>query len=179
MAELTASPPIAAQQTAGRVPRWASLGIAFGVVSIAAIALYGPIGVSGTYPRLIGSIFRRVAPAYAAANPYLVKMGSLITTETMLVVGLLIGGFLAAQLGGAKPAPALEQVHATEHTTGARYRDAFIGGFLIIFGARLAGGCTSGHIISGITQLAVSGILFGAAVFGAGMITAKLLKGGR
>lgn len=177
MAELTASPPIAAQRTAGRVPRWASLGIAFGAVSIAAIALYGPIGVSGTYPRFIGSILRRITPAYAAANPYLVKMGSLVTTETMLVVGLLIGGFLASQLGGARPA--LEQVHATEHTSGARYRDAFIGGFLIIFGARLAGGCTSGHIISGITQLAVSGMLFGAAVFGAGMITAKLLKGGR
>ncbi|HVX41768.1 MAG TPA: YeeE/YedE thiosulfate transporter family protein [Gemmatimonadaceae bacterium] len=177
MAELTASPPIAAPSTAGRVPRWVSLGAVFGVVSIAAIALYGPIGVSGTYPRFIGSIARRIAPAYAAANPYLVKMGSLITTETMLVVGLLIGGFLAAQIGGTNRA--LEQVHATEHTTGARYRDAFIGGLLIIFGARLAGGCTSGHIISGITQLAVSGMLFGAAVFGAGMITAKLLKGGR
>ena len=52
------------------------------------------------------------------------------------------------------------------------------GGFLIAFGARLAGGCTSGHIISGITQLAVSGLLFGAAVFGSGMLTARILKRG-
>ena len=48
-----------------------------------------------------------------------------------------------------------------------------------MFGARLAGGCTSGHIISGITQLAVSGVLFGAAVFAFGILTAKLLRGGR
>jgi uncharacterized membrane protein YedE/YeeE len=70
-------------------------------------------------------------------------------------------------------------VHAGETTPARRYRDAFIGGVLIILGARLAGGCTSGHIISGITQLAVSGVLFGAAVFASGMLTARLIKGGR
>jgi uncharacterized membrane protein YedE/YeeE len=70
-------------------------------------------------------------------------------------------------------------VHARETTTARRYADAFLGGVLIVFGARLAGGCTSGHIISGITQLAVSGLIFGAAVFGAGILTAKLLPGGR
>jgi uncharacterized membrane protein YedE/YeeE len=160
------------------MPRWALFGLLFGVLSTAAIALYGPIGVSGTYPRFIGAILRSVAPGYAASNPYLVKMGSLITPETMLVIGLLIGGFFAAAIGGAR-APAAEFVHAGETTPGRRYRDAFVGGLLIVFGARLAGGCTSGHIISGITQLAVSGVLFGAAVFGAGMITARLIKGGR
>jgi uncharacterized membrane protein YedE/YeeE len=182
MAELAASPPLtaptAAQRAGVRVPPWASLGILFGLLSTAAIALYGPIGVSGTYPRFVGAILRRVSPAYAASNPYLVKMGGLVTTETMLVVGLLVGGFLAALLGGTR-APSAEMVHAGETTAGRRYRDAFIGGLLIIFGARLAGGCTSGHIISGITQLAVSGVLFGAAVFGAGMLTARLMNGGR
>jgi uncharacterized membrane protein YedE/YeeE len=152
------------------------LGVLFGLLSTAAIALYGPIGVSGTYPRFVGAILRRVTPAYAASNPYLVKMGSLLTTETMLVVGLLIGGFFAARFGGASSAPAAESVHARETTTGRRYVDAFLGGILIIFGARLAGGCTSGHIISGITQLSVSGVLFGAAVFGGGMLTARLIS---
>ena len=182
MAELAASPPLtvptAAQRAGIRLPPWASLGVLFGLLSTTAIALYGPIGVSGTYPRFIGAILRRVSPAYAASNPYLVKMGSLVTPETTLVVGLLIGGFFAALLGGTS-APSTETVHGGETTAARRYRDAFIGGSLIIFGARLAGGCTSGHIISGITQLAVSGILFGAAVFGAGMLTARLMKGGR
>jgi hypothetical protein len=178
------APPISAERTAlGRAPRWATLGVLFGLVSAAAIALYGPIGVSGTYPRFVGAVLRRIAPSYAFANPYLVKMGSLITPETMLVVGLLIGGFLASWLGrrgaGGERAPAVETVHARETTTARRYADAFLGGVLIIFGARLAGGCTSGHIISGITQLAVSGLIFGAAVFGAGILTAKLLPGGR
>jgi uncharacterized membrane protein YedE/YeeE len=177
MTHASTSVPITADRTAINPPRWALLGVLFGLLSTAAIALYGPIGVSGTYPRFIGAILRRIAPAYAASNPYLVKMGSLVTPETMLVVGLLIGGFIAARLGAtSRPIPAAEVVHARETTSGRRYVDAFLGGVLIIFGARLAGGCTSGHIISGITQLSVSGILFGAAVFGGGMLTARLIS---
>jgi uncharacterized protein len=42
---------------------------------------------------------------------------------------------------------------------------ALFGGFILVFGARMAGGCTSGHIISGGMQLAVSSILFAVAAF--------------
>lgn len=166
------------QREASGLPRWATLGVLFGLLSAASIALFGPIGVSGTYPRAVGSVLRRVSPEYAAANPYLVKMGSLVTPETMLVIGLLIGGFVSARLGRTR-ASAVEFVHAAETSTGRRYLDAFVGGFLILFGARLAGGCTSGHIISGMTQLAVSSTIFAAAVFGGGMGTAHLLKAWR
>jgi len=159
-----------------RPPRWAVLGVLFGVVSILSVALYGPIGVSGTYPRVVGEVMRALAPDAAARNPYLARIGGALTPETMLVVGLLIGGFLAARLGRRAPAPAVEYLHAAETTPRRRYLDAFLGGFLLLFGARLAGGCTSGHIISGITQLAVSGVLFGAAVFVAGIATAKLIR---
>jgi len=80
---------------------------------------------------------------------------------------------------GESRAPAVDKIHANETTTARRYRDVFLGGMLIIFGARLAGGCTSGHIISGMTQLAVSGVLFAAAVFASGLLTARLIKGDR
>lgn len=175
MTNATITTDLPARRSAVSLPPWASLGILFGLVSTAAIALYGPIGVSGTYPRFIGAVLRRVAPAYAAANPYLVKMGSLVTPETMLVVGLLIGGFLAAWLTGTRR-PAVEMAHAGEHTVGRRYWDAFIGGFLLLFGARLAGGCTSGHILSGITQLAMSGFVFAIVVFITGVSTARYMK---
>ncbi len=161
------------------LPPWAKLGAIFGVVSAFSILTWGPIGVSGTYPRFIGAVMRRLDPALAAGNPYLAKMGSLIKPETFLVLGLLIGGFLASRLG-ARPRALPEFIHTGETTKGQRYRDAFIGGFLIVFGARIAGGCTSGHIISGITQLSVSGLIFAAGVFATGILTAKLLhKGGR
>jgi uncharacterized membrane protein YedE/YeeE len=167
-----------ASRVSSAVPPWAKLGILFGLLSAASIALYGPIGVSGTYPRLIGAAARAVDPTFAAANPYLVKMGAFLQPESMLVIGLLIGGFLASRIGKRRTIPAFEVLHASETTAARRYTDAFAGGVLILFGARLAGGCTSGHIISGITQLSLSGMVFAAGVFVAGIGTAKLLKRG-
>lgn len=169
--------PAAVATEAPDSANWLRLGIAFGIVSALSILLWGPIGVSGTYPRFIGELARLFDPAFAEANPYLVKMGAFLKPETFLVLGLPIGGFLAAKMSGRK-APACEYVHAAERTTARRYWDAFLGGFLILFGARLAGGCTSGHIISGITQLAVSSMIFGAAVFATGIFTAKMIRKG-
>ena len=51
---------------------------------------------------------------------------------------------------------------------------SFIGGFLLIFGARMAGGCTSGHILSGGMQLAYSSLFFAAFTFIGLLITGKL-----
>lgn len=161
-----------------RYPPWLFHGVLFGLLGALAIVLFGPIGVSGTYPRFIGALFRVFDPSYAAANPYLVKMGSLVKPETFLVLGLLIGGFIGAKVNKEK-APACEMIHEGDTTKARRYRDAFIGGFLIVFGARIAGGCTSGHIISGMTQLSVSGFVFAAGVFATGILSAKLLHAPR
>lgn len=172
------SPPVTDSREAAGMPKWLSLGIVFGLVGAASVVLWGPIGVSGTYPRFIGAITRIVDPSYAEANPYLVKMGELFKPETWLVIGLIIGGFVAARTGRQPKAPAIEKVHAMETTVAKRYRDAFLGGLLIVFGARMAGGCTSGHIISGIMQLSISGMIFAAAVFASGIFTAKTLRKG-
>ncbi|HUX56508.1 MAG TPA: YeeE/YedE thiosulfate transporter family protein [Bacteroidales bacterium] len=51
---------------------------------------------------------------------------------------------------------------------------SFIGGFLLITGARMAGGCTSGHILSGGMQLAASSLLFAVFVFAGLLITGKV-----
>jgi uncharacterized protein len=51
---------------------------------------------------------------------------------------------------------------------------AFVAGFMLIFGARMAGGCTSGHIIAGGVQLASSSWLFAIFTFGAFLLTGRL-----
>jgi len=56
-----------------------------------------------------------------------------------------------------------------------RLSAAFAGGLLLLFGARLAGGCTSGHMISGISQLAVGSLIFGIVTFSVAILTAKFL----
>jgi len=49
------------------------------------------------------------------------------------------------------------------------------GGVLVMNGARLAGGCTSGHGISGSLQLAVGSWTFFLVMFAAGTVTALAL----
>ena len=56
-----------------------------------------------------------------------------------------------------------------------RYAVAFLGGFVVLYGARLAGGCTSGHMMSGMMQTALSGYLFAAGAFAAAVPTALML----
>ncbi len=51
---------------------------------------------------------------------------------------------------------------------------AFTGGFLLIFGARMAGGCTSGHILSGGMQLAFSSLFFAVFVFIGLIVTGRI-----
>eukprot|EP00055_Hartaetosiga_balthica_P012073 m.57441 g.57441 ORF g.57441 m.57441 type:complete len:462 (-) comp7827_c2_seq1:257-1642(-) len=46
---------------------------------------------------------------------------------------------------------------------------AFFGGFLMLFGSRMAGGCTSGHGISGITLAMVNSIVAVPFMFAGGM----------
>ena len=51
-----------------------------------------------------------------------------------------------------------------------------LGGFIAGFGARLSGGCTSGHGICGMASLQLPSILAVIIFLGAGMVTAHLVR---
>ncbi|CZR68769.1 uncharacterized protein PAC_18668 [Phialocephala subalpina] len=53
---------------------------------------------------------------------------------------------------------------------------AVIGGILLVLGARIAGGCTSGHGISGMSQLSNSSIITSMAMFAGGIGFSALLR---
>jgi hypothetical protein len=68
------------------------------------------------------------------------------------------------------------------HSNWAKYKGnsvakriiwSFIGGFILILGSRMAGGCTSGHILSGGMQLALSSLVFAGFVFAGLLLTGK------
>jgi hypothetical protein len=50
-----------------------------------------------------------------------------------------------------------------------------VGGFLVGFGARWANGCTSGHAISGLSNLQLSSLVVVVGFFIGGLISAHLL----
>jgi uncharacterized membrane protein YedE/YeeE len=51
---------------------------------------------------------------------------------------------------------------------------ALAGGFLLSFGARLAGGCTSGHGISGMSMMSVASLVSVVAMFTGGILGARV-----
>ena len=164
---------------------WLKGGVALGFLSAFAFLTYKPLGVSTSYPRAVALALKPLFPEWVAANAYFQTVPPVVDWQLMLVVGIVIGGFLAARLqqraasrGEASGVGAGEVCAAAPAAEGRRSPWLmFAGGFLIIFGARLAGGCTSGHIITGMTELAVASFIFGAMVFGVGIPLAKYLNG--
>lgn len=52
---------------------------------------------------------------------------------------------------------------------------AIVGGMSMVLGARIAGGCTSGHGISGLAKFSMTSLVTTAAMFAAGIATAQLV----
>ncbi|EXJ87684.1 hypothetical protein A1O1_04608 [Capronia coronata CBS 617.96] len=63
-----------------------------------------------------------------------------------------------------------------EKTSPVSTPAAVAGGFAMIFGARLAGGCTSGHGISGMSTMSISSFVTVASMFAGGIAAAFLAQ---
>lgn len=84
----------------------------------------------------------------------------------VLVAGVIVGSLVAAQFVTADPLPVLPDA---ANSFGGLLRLAF-GGVLVGFGTRYAGGCTSGHTISGISNLNLPSVVATVAFFIGGLI---------
>lgn len=163
------------------IPWWAG-GLGIGLVLILAVALVQPIGVSTQYVVLDGVLLHEMFPGVASQSPYLVSAAggwTLATYEFFFVAGIPIGAFLAS-LATKRFTTRLvprEWAHRFGSMPGRRLVWSFIGGFILLFGARFGGGCTSGHMISGVSQLAVSSLIFSGALFVSAIVTARWLYG--
>jgi hypothetical protein len=160
------------------VMSWRTGGIAIGAILTVATGLVQPIGVSTQYVVFDGVWLHAVAPELASASPYLAQAAegwTLATYEFFFVLGVPLGGFLAA-LATNRFSPRIvprEWSARFGPSPVTRLLWSFFGGFILLFGARFGGGCTSGHMISGVSQLAVSSFLFSTALFVSAIATAK------
>lgn len=98
--------------------------------------------------------------------------------QSMLVIGIVIGSFISSVLSGEfslRFIPLTEFKSILNQDIMGRIFSAFAGGILLGFGARLAGGCTSGHGISGTFQLSIASWISLIGFFVGGAITAFLI----
>lgn len=168
---------------------WKVSGIALGLAFLLAVVLVKPIGVSTQFVILDGIIWDffsnevvvedvKAPKGYSSTNPYLNKSGGKYAKNVakplnysfVFVLAMLAGGFLASKLQSTRTdkkeliAPEVWRSRFGD-SSAKRYIVTFVGGVLVLLGSRLAGGCTSGHMMSGMMQTSLSGYLFAMGAF--------------
>lgn len=133
-----------------------------------------PWGVSGTFAnwgawlyQLFGGNVEKWFYFSSAGAQATLNAGFLNHTGSMLNIGIILGALVATLLASQfkfKKIKSLKQVVA-----------AILGGLLMGYGARLAGGCNIGALFSGIASLSLSGWVFGAFLLVGAFVGSKLL----
>ncbi len=185
-----------------RLP-WLAGGVLLAMSFFLAVMLVKPIGVSTQFViadamawnQLDNSIITKSAETksgYASSNAYLNKSGGKYAKHAanpmnysfIFVLAMMAGAGLSALLSKSNATP---QQDAAERempqvwrqrfgsSKALRYTAAFGAGFLVLYGARMAGGCTSGHMMSGIMQTSLSGYIFTLGVFATAIPVAMMM----
>jgi uncharacterized membrane protein YedE/YeeE len=157
-----------------------------GVLAIACFSVAGsPFGVSKAFSQTSAMILEFLVPEYVKNNEYVkdtmpsVIKGSGIDWIWMLVAGIFLGAFISSRASGEFKIEIVPELWKKRFGPSKikRLGVAFLGGAMLLFGARLAGGCTSGHGINGSLQLALSGWIFFVVIFIFGIFTARIMYG--
>ena len=155
------------------------VGIGIGVLSRLAFGVLDePLGISTALSSASSVCALPVLGSDSVANnAYWAKNPLKWNGGILFLIGTFFGSLLSVLVSRTFR---LEKVPTTWQqqfggSTAKRLVAAFLGGVIIMFGARMAGGCTSGHGISGSLQLAVSSWTFFLTMFASGIVTSLIL----
>jgi len=151
-------------------------GVATGILLFLSVLFFKKyFGASTSFVRLDSVFLSKIGSSLAETNSYFKKY-PVIDWQILFVIGIAIGAFISSKINGNFKIQAVPDTWKELKGTnkGKRFLFAFIGGAVSVFGARLAGGCPSGHGISGIAQLSIGSMLSLAFFIIGGLVTAKL-----
>lgn len=135
-------------------------GVLIGVGQLSSVILAKkPVGVSAAYEE-VGKTFWNVMEGR--------KLNQL-PESIVFACGLMAGSWLTMFY-----VPATWEALARSEEPSLLFTLA--GGFLLTFGARIAGGCTSGHGISGMANMSLSSFITVASMFGMGLLSGFVLR---
>ena len=180
---------------------WIKGAIVLGFSFFIAILLVKPIGVSTQFSVLSGIVHTAVdsdvivedssrETGYRSSNAYYDKSeGKLakaiknpLNYDFIFVLSIPVGGYLGYLLFSRKKKNEEDNnmescvLDDNKKSFIRKYVPSFIGGFLLLYGARMADGCTSGHMMSGMMQGSISGYVFAISVFATAIPTAIIVK---
>jgi uncharacterized membrane protein YedE/YeeE len=135
------------------------------------------LGASTTFVRVVGLAEQAAVPQHVEENAYFAKTKIKIDWQMMFVVGIFLGALISSQLGRSVKLETVPPIWRQRFGPNPVFRavGAFIGGAILLFGARLAGGCPSGHGLSGNMQMSFSGLLALVFFMLGAIVTARLV----
>ncbi len=158
-----------------------AVGVALGLLSWFAFATVDRgLGITTPFEQAAAVVGQTVAPSNHGVVSYFGEEEQpKIGWEWMLVVGVFGGAALSAHLSRARTKMVVPPLWAARFgsSSGGRLAAAFAGGVLLMIGARIARGCTSGHGITGALQLAAASWIFIALAFAVAALAARVLYG--
>ncbi len=153
--------------------RWILSGIALAVLNVFVFSSFlenRPIGASTSFPYVGDLIFN------LTDNDYFNKIQTPGNWELIFLSGAFLAGLIISLIKKDFKITLLHQnwIKYRGASNSKRIFWSFTGGFILIIGARMAGGCTSGHILSGGMQMAISSMVFAVFVFIGLLVTGNL-----
>lgn len=153
---------------------WLITGAMAGALVVLSTALGNYLSFSGGFLAL-GAHLSALTSYQMQSVP---ALSEVTAWRALLVAGLLPGAFISSYLGGTiageRQIPQLFQ-----QTFGSQvYRRAvmvFVSGLLLVFGASVGGGCTTGAFLAGWPTLSLGSYAMGMAFFATAVLTANLL----
>jgi len=155
-AAVAAEPSVNALNYPG--PAWSPYVVGAGIGVLSWLTFYfsdKPIGASSFYAQVSGFIGKLFAKRHIESLAYFKDNPPRVGWGFVFVLSIIVGASIAAVTGGEFVNEWLPPMWVARFGDSIALRAgvAFGGGILMAFGARLAGGCTSGHGISGTLQL--------------------------
>lgn len=136
-----------------------------------------PLGTSTTYVRTAGMLERLFRGDRVLNRAFFKTTPPTVEWQWMLVLGIIIGALISALASGQARLEWISEPWLTAFGAAVwpRVITAFAGGALLGLGSRWAGGCTSGHGISGTMQLAVASWVAAICFFVGGIAVATFV----
>ncbi|SHF68761.1 hypothetical protein SAMN05444274_107189 [Mariniphaga anaerophila] len=156
--------------------KWLIAGISLAILNTVIFSKFvsdRQIGASTTFPFVADWL------AGATENSYFQAIQKSGRWEVLFLLGALLSGLVISLINKQFK---IQLIHDNwknfkNNSRISRVGWSFTGGFIMLFGARMAGGCTSGHVISGGMQLAISSLVFAIFVFAGLLITGRIFYG--
>jgi uncharacterized membrane protein YedE/YeeE len=170
-----------------RMKCWSPYAVGFGIGVLSWFAFLTAdkhLAITLQYEHIAAMIQLALSPEALETNRYYAARAAeglepRVGWYMMLLIGVFLGAALSSWLSGDRPRIQVPPLWRWRFGAGTakRFTAAFLGGALMVFGARIAGGCTSGHGISGSLQLAVQSWTFIVLAFAVAIATAFVLFG--